>query len=52
VGGVELLEPGEFGQKHVFRADVGPVRSFPSPIPLAYIVKLILGRPDKDNKTE
>jgi hypothetical protein len=33
--------PGEFGQKQILRADVGPVRLFPSPIPLAYIVKVI-----------
>jgi hypothetical protein len=34
-------EPGEFGKKHVFRADIGPVRLFPSPIPLAYIAKVL-----------
>ena len=34
-------EPGEFGQKRVFRADVGPVRLFPSPVPTAYIVKVM-----------
>jgi len=33
--------PGEFGQKHIFRADVGPVRLFSSPIPLAFITRVI-----------
>ncbi|NLX95228.1 MAG: hypothetical protein GXY83_03535 [Rhodopirellula sp.] len=38
-------EPGEFGQRHVFRADVGPVKLFPSPIPIAYIVTVMPERP-------